>query len=189
MRLTPGASAVAASAKCGAQMRSINNLQEIQIVLKELLDKKDRDLSKAKDQRGHQIKNGGDATDPQDFVTLRQLQSAFPPGSKVVGTTIITKTTTGGGGVGPTGPPGETGPQGPPGPPGVANAQQEVPIGTLNGTNKAFTLSQNPVLGTLILQLNGVTQLPGGDYTIAGVAVNYLVAPKATDWHLANYFY
>ena len=179
------------TAKFGVQMRTINNLQDVQIVLKELLDKKDRDLSKAKDQRGHQIKNGGDATDPQDFVTLRQLESAFPPGSKVSGTKIITRIDTGGGGggTGPTGPPGPTGPQGPPGPAGIANAVQETPSGTLNSVNKTFSLAHIPVTNTLILQLNGVTQLIAADYTLSGLTVVYLVAPKATDWHLANYFY
>src|SRR5882757_7015766 len=137
LRRTVGVIVVVTACGCGVQMRSIANLDDVQIILKELLDKKDRDLSKAKDQRGHQIKNGGDATDPQDFVTLRQLESAFPPGSKVKGTAVITKTTSGGGsGVGPAGPQGETGPQGPPGASGIANAAQEVPTGTLNSVNK-----------------------------------------------------
>jgi hypothetical protein len=55
-------------------MRQINNLQDAQIVLKELTDWKDNQISKAKDQRGLQIKNAGDATDPTDLVTLRQLK-------------------------------------------------------------------------------------------------------------------
>src|SRR5678815_686596 len=135
-----GVTVVVIACEFGVQMRAIRNLDDVQIVLRELLDKRGRDLSKAKDQRGHQIKNGGDATDPQDFVTLRQLESAFPPGSKVSGTTVITRTATGGT-VGPTGPPGPAGPTGPPGPPGVANAIQEIPAGTMNSTNKVFTLS------------------------------------------------
>ncbi len=169
-------------------MRAINNLADVQIVLRELIDKKERDLAKAKDQRGHQIKNGGDATDPQDFVTLRQLESAFPPGNKVAGTTIITKTGTGGGGTGPVGPAGPPGPQGPAGTSGVTNAVSEVPSGTLDGVNKTFTLSFVPISGTLILQLNGVTQRQGGDITLAGVTVTYLAAPKSDDWMIAQYF-
>jgi hypothetical protein len=55
-------------------MRAINSLTDAQIVLKELLDWKDTQISKAKDQRGLQIKNAGDATDPTDLVTLRQLK-------------------------------------------------------------------------------------------------------------------
>jgi hypothetical protein len=57
-------------------MRAINSLSDAQIVLKELLDWKDTQISKAKDQRGLQIKNAGDATDPTDLVTLRQLKPA-----------------------------------------------------------------------------------------------------------------
>src|SRR5674476_1019605 len=57
-------------------MRTINSLTDAQIVLKELLDWKDTQISKAKDQRGLQIKNAGDATDPTDLVTLRQLKPA-----------------------------------------------------------------------------------------------------------------
>ncbi len=169
-------------------MRAIKDLNDVQIVLRELIDKKERDLAKAKDQRGHQIKNGGDATDPQDFVTLRQLESAFPPGNKVAGTTIITRTGTGGGGTGPVGPAGPAGPQGPAGPSGVANAVQEVPAGTMNSTNKVFTLSFTPLANSLILQLNGITQFQGADVTLAGTTITYLVAPKSTDWHVANYF-
>ncbi len=55
-------------------MRAIKSLSDVQIVLKEILDWKDTQLSKAKDQRGHQIKNAGDATEPTDLVTLRQLE-------------------------------------------------------------------------------------------------------------------
>ena len=57
-------------------MRAINSLADVQIVLKELLDWKTTQISKAKDQRGLQIKNAGDATDPTDLVTLRQLKPA-----------------------------------------------------------------------------------------------------------------
>jgi hypothetical protein len=57
-------------------VRAINSLTDAQIVLKELLDWKDTQISKAKDQRGLQIKNAGDATDPTDLVTLRQLKPA-----------------------------------------------------------------------------------------------------------------
>lgn len=54
-------------------MRRVNSLSDVQIVLNELLDWKNNQISKAKDQRGLQIKNGGDATDPTDLPTFRQL--------------------------------------------------------------------------------------------------------------------
>ncbi len=171
-------------------MRAIKSLSDVQIVLKEILDWKDTQLSKAKDQRGHQIKNAGDATEPTDLVTLRQLESAFPPGSKVKGTTIVTQTTSSsdpnsGGSVGPAGPPG---PPGPPGTSAAANAVTEIPSGTMNGSNTIFTLSYVPVSGSLILQLNGVTQGIPEDVIVVGSQITYLVAPKSTDWQKANYF-
>jgi len=169
-------------------MRAIRNLADVQIVLKELLDWKDTQISKAKDQRGHQIKNAGDATEPQDLVTLRQLKSAFPPESKIAGTTIITNTTnTGGGGI--PGPPGPQGPQGIPGTSAAANPVGEIPSGTLDGANKIFTLSHIPITGTLILQLNGVTQMDGVEIIRSGLTITYLFAPKSDDWHFAQYFY
>jgi hypothetical protein len=54
-------------------MRKVSSISDIQIVLNDLLNWKDLLTSKAKDQRGLQIKNAGDATDPTDLVTLRQL--------------------------------------------------------------------------------------------------------------------
>jgi hypothetical protein len=82
------------SGKFGAlTMRVINSLSDAQIVLKELLDWKDNQISKAKDQRGLQIKNAGDATDPADLVTLRQLKDFFPNIKKK----IAAQTTAGGG--------------------------------------------------------------------------------------------
>lgn len=173
-------------------MRRISNLVDVQIVLKEILDWKDTQLSKAKDQRGHQIKNAGDATDPSDLVTLQQLRDAFPPKSKIAGTTVFQTFNNTGGGGGATGPPGPAGPQGPQGIPGtsaVANIGSEIPAGTLDAANKTFTLSHLPLAGTLILQLNGVTQMEGREFLLVNFTVTYLFAPKADDWHFANYFY
>ena len=81
-------------------MRTIRNLADVQIVLKELLDWKETLLSKAKDQRGHQIKNAGDATDPQDLVTLRQLQKLLDEIKGGVSKTVVQQTFQGGSGGG-----------------------------------------------------------------------------------------
>ncbi len=172
-------------------MRAIKSLSDVQIVLKEILDWKDTQLSKAKDQRGHQIKNAGDATEPTDLVTLRQLESAFPPGSKVKGTTIVTQTPSpsdpnSGGGIGPAGPPG---PQGPPGTSLIENVGAEIPSGILDAVNASFTLSHTPKDGTLILQLNGVTQLINVEFVLSGLTITYIFPPKSNDWHYAQYFY
>jgi hypothetical protein len=75
-------------------VRAINSLADVQIVLKELLDWKTTQISKAKDQRGLQIKNAGDATDPTDLVTLRQLK----PASVAVSQPAVATATFSGGG-------------------------------------------------------------------------------------------
>lgn len=61
-----------------------------------------------------------------------------------------------------------------------------IPAGTLDGTNKTFTLATAPA-GPLLLFLNGVEQLEGTDYTLSGTAITYTVAPKADDWQKAFY--
>lgn len=67
-------------------------------------------------------------------------------------------------------------------------AESEAPAGILNGSNRTFNLSftPNPV-ASLQLVLNGLTQTPGVDYTIAGAMLTYSVAPNATDRHHAWY--
>lgn len=62
----------------------------------------------------------------------------------------------------------------------------EVPTGTINSTNKAFTLSKTPA-GPILLFLNGVEQLDGTDYTLSGSTITYAAAPVTGDWHKAYY--
>ncbi len=69
-------------------MRSVKSLSDVQIVLREILDWKDTQLSKAKDQRGLQIKNAGDATAPTDLVTLRQLEDKLKSAKSTVVQTV-----------------------------------------------------------------------------------------------------
>lgn len=65
---------------------------------------------------------------------------------------------------------------------------REVPAGTLDGVNRTFTLSFTPSPGaSFMLYLNGVEQDPTLWYTISGNTITYVVAPKATDQHLAKY--
>ena len=71
-------------------------------------------------------------------------------------------------------------------------ADEEVPAGTIDGTNTSFTLnfSPNPPK-SLQLFLNGVLQKPGGvDYTLtSGNVVIYTAAPSSGSSHLAWYRY
>jgi hypothetical protein len=83
----------------------------------------------------------------------------------------------------------------PTGTPEGTGATREAPAGTLDGTSVTFTLSFTPnFAASLLLMLNGVIQNPGtgsplsgGDFTIAGSTITYLVPPKATDDHVAWY--
>jgi hypothetical protein len=56
---------------------------------------------------------------------------------------------------------------------------KEIPSGSINGSNTAFTLANTPVIGSEHLYLNGVLQESGAgnDYTISGVNITMLVAP------------
>ncbi len=65
------------------------------------------------------------------------------------------------------------------------------PTGTLNGTNKVFTLPQapNPV-ASLRLYRGWQVLKPGGvDFTLSGATITYTIAPPPTATHLAFYRY
>lgn len=65
----------------------------------------------------------------------------------------------------------------------------ESPSGTMDGSNKTFTLSEAPRSGTITLTLNGVTQTIGAsnDYTVSGLEITMAEAPESDDVILVNY--
>jgi len=63
-------------------MRIVRNLEDVQIVLKEILDKLEKGELKAGDRRGLQIKNMGDGTEDQDAVTLKQVKALIAEATK-----------------------------------------------------------------------------------------------------------
>ena len=65
------------------------------------------------------------------------------------------------------------------------------PTGTLNGTNKVFTLPQSPNPGASLRLYRGWQVLkPGGvDFTLSGATITYTIAPPPTATHLAFYRY
>ena len=65
----------------------------------------------------------------------------------------------------------------------------EVPTGTINGSNTAFTLANIPASGTVTLYLNGVRLQPGAgnDYTLSTNTITMLYAPATGDQLLADY--
>lgn len=56
---------------------------------------------------------------------------------------------------------------------------KEIPSGSINGSNTAFTLANTPTAGTEHVYLNGVLleSGAGNDYTISGASVTMLTAP------------
>jgi hypothetical protein len=58
---------------------------------------------------------------------------------------------------------------------------KEIPSGSINGSNTAFTLANAPVAGSEHVYLNGVLQESGSgnDYTISGSSITMLTAPTS----------
>lgn len=64
----------------------------------------------------------------------------------------------------------------------------ETPSGTINGTNKAFTIGFHPVPeGSLKVYLNGARQRVTEDYTFSGVTITFTVAPPTGSVLLVDY--
>jgi hypothetical protein len=67
----------------------------------------------------------------------------------------------------------------------------EVPTGTINGVNAAFTLANTPMAGTEHVFKNGIRQSPGvgNDYTIAATVITFLAGniPQTGDVLLVDY--
>lgn len=56
---------------------------------------------------------------------------------------------------------------------------KEIPSGSINGSNTAFTLANSPVVGSEHVYLNGLLQESGAgnDYTISGASITFATAP------------
>lgn len=69
----------------------------------------------------------------------------------------------------------------------------EVPSGTINGSNDTFTLATTPDSGSLELYKNGIRQSPGAgnDYTLSTDTITFLSGniPETGDALLADYIY
>jgi len=76
--------------------------------------------------------------------------------------------------------------------PGLQNSNfvdKEIPSGSINGSNTAFTLANTPVAGSEHVYLNGVLQESGAgnDYTISGASITMLTAPLTGEKLRASY--
>ena len=55
---------------------------------------------------------------------------------------------------------------------------EEVPSGTVNGTNTAFTLSQTPVeTDAVLVFLNGIQREKTAEWTLSGATLTFVTAP------------
>jgi len=66
---------------------------------------------------------------------------------------------------------------------------REVPTGSINSSNRVFTLANVPVTGTECIFLNGLLQTTGVDYTISGATITFESgdAPETGSILVANY--
>lgn len=56
--------------------------------------------------------------------------------------------------------------------------EQEVPSGTINGSNTAFSLAQTPQENAAVLLfIDGILQRQGTDYTLSGTSITMTTAP------------
>lgn len=73
-----------------------------------------------------------------------------------------------------------------------AFSDNETPAGTINGSNRTFTLANTPSpSGSLALFRNGLRMAPGVDYTLSGSTMTFFVAstPQTGDQLTASYRY
>lgn len=65
----------------------------------------------------------------------------------------------------------------------------EHPEGTVNGTNVDFFLSQNPIISSLVLTVNGTPQTYGADFTVSVNAITFVTPPPIGATIVADYNY
>lgn len=70
-------------------------------------------------------------------------------------------------------------------------AWNEVPSGTINGSNVTFTLAAAPLSARLLLFRSGLLMRPGAgnDYTLSGSTITFATAPETGENILAFYHY
>jgi hypothetical protein len=63
----------------------------------------------------------------------------------------------------------------------------QVPSGTIDGTNKVFTLGSTPITGSVSVYLNGILRQVTSDYTISSTTITFITAPSIGATLLTNY--
>jgi len=67
----------------------------------------------------------------------------------------------------------------------------EVPFGSMNGSNTVFVLSHSPFENNFMVFLNGILMNvgPTNDFTISGAVIDFIFPPLTDDILLVNYSY
>lgn len=65
----------------------------------------------------------------------------------------------------------------------------ETPTGTVNGTNKIFTVSKSPVVGSLKVYRGGARQRVTEDYTLSDKTITFTLAPQVGEILLVDFRY
>ena len=65
---------------------------------------------------------------------------------------------------------------------------RETPIGTIDGINLLFSLAAVPTTGTEHVYLNGLLQVPQGDYLLTTNQLEFVSAPTIGDRILVTYW-
>ena len=60
---------------------------------------------------------------------------------------------------------------------GTVSTTNEVPTGTVNGSNTVFTLTNSAANNEAVVTINGLKQKETTDYTLSGTALSFVVAP------------
>lgn len=65
---------------------------------------------------------------------------------------------------------------------------EEIPTGTIDGSNTYFELDYTPITGSVHLYLNGQRQsINNNDYSISGTTITYTTAPPPGSYHCVDY--
>ena len=71
----------------------------------------------------------------------------------------------------------------------TTKVENELPAGSINGSNMAFTLTKSPdPSGSLQMFLDGMFMTVGEDYIISGLNITFLLSPPQTGSILRAFF-
>ena len=67
--------------------------------------------------------------------------------------------------------------------------EDEIPSGVINNINDTFTLLNTPIIGSLLIYLNGLRLKNNNDFTYIGNIITMINIPYISDSFLCDYQY